>query len=62
MDIFSLFCFTLLLYIVCIMQPCGHLLGKGLFLGSPGCVVFVCICNFPIRYPWSGVVLDCIDS
>ena len=24
--------------------------------------IFLCICHFPIRYPGSGVVLDCIDS
>ena len=23
---------------------------------------FLCICHFPIRYPRSGVVLDCIGS
>ena len=32
---------------VCILQPCGHLLGKGLSLGSPVCDVFLCFCHFP---------------
>ena len=26
------------------------------------CGVKLCDCNFPIWYPGSGVVLDCIDS
>ena len=26
------------------------------------CDVYLCFCHFPIWYPWSGVVLDCIDS
>ena len=25
-------------------------------------VMFYCVCHFPIWYPGSGVVLDCIDS
>ena len=31
-------------------------------LCSPVCDVFLCICQFPIRFPGSSVVLDCIDS
>ena len=46
----------------CSLQPCGHLLGKGWPLGSLLCDVFMCLCHFLIRYPGSGVVLDCIDS
>ena len=30
--------------------------------GSPVCDEFLCFCHIPIRYPGSGVVLDCIDS
>ena len=41
---------------VCLLQPYGHLLGKGLPLGS---LVF---CQFPMWCPVSGVVLDCIDA
>ena len=26
------------------------------------CDVLLCFCHFPMRYPRSGVVLDCIDS
>ena len=25
-------------------------------------VVFLCFCHFPMWYPGSGVVLDCVDS
>ena len=57
MDLF-LFCVCLAI-LSCL---CGHLLGKGLILGSSVCDVFLCIFHFPIRYPGSGVVLDCIDS
>ena len=33
--------------------------GKGL----TSCILLVMfLCNFPIRYPGAGVVLDCIDS
>ena len=41
------------------MQPCGHLIGKVWFLGSP---VLFSFCHFPIRHPGSVVVLDCINS
>ena len=40
---------------------CGHLLRKGYPLGSFVCDVLLCICNFPMWCPGSGVVLDCID-
>ena len=26
------------------------------------CDVYCDLCNFPIRYPGTGVILDCIDS
>ena len=26
------------------------------------CDVYLCFCHFPMWYPRSGVVLDCIDS
>ena len=46
---------------VCSLQPCGHLLGKGCPLGSCWwCLLY--FCYFPMWYPWSGVVLDCIIS
>ena len=55
--------YLLLLYcLVCVMQPCGHLLGKGWLLGSLVYDVFLRICHFPIWYPGSSVLLDCIDS
>ena len=55
-------CLSLLYCLVCVMQPFGHLLRKGRILGSPVCDVFLWICHFPMRYPGSGVALDCIDS
>ena len=57
MDLFL--CLPLLYCLVCVMQSCSHLLGKGWLLGSPVCDVFLCICPFPIRYPRPGVALDC---
>ena len=30
--------------------------------GSLVCDVFLCFCHFPMWCPWSGAVLDCIDS
>ena len=38
------------------------MLGKCWPLGSLVCDVFLCFCHFPLWYPGSGVVLDCIDS
>ena len=32
------------------------------FLALIYLIFFLYICHFPIRYPGSGVVLDCIDS
>ena len=46
---------------VCSLLPCGHLKGKGWPLGS--CLwCLLGFCYFPIWYPGTGVVLDCIDS
>ena len=42
--------------LVCSLQPCGHLLGKGLPLGSFVCDVFLCCCHLPIWCPGTGVV------
>ena len=42
--------------------PCslvGHLLGKGLSLGSLVCDVFLCYCHFPIWCPGPRVEFDC---
>ena len=58
---FFLSCVCYSLVRVCSFVPCGHLLGKGWPLGSHlWCLLWVC--HFPIWYPGSGVVLDCIDS
>ena len=46
--------------LVCLLQPCCHLLGKGEPLGSLVCDVFLYFCHFPIRCSGSGLVLDCI--
>ena len=46
---------------VCSLLPCGHLKGKGWPLGS--CLWYLLwFCCFPIGYPGTVVVLDCIDS
>ena len=46
---------------VCSLLPCGHLLRKGWPLGSCWwCLLY--FCHFPMLYPGSGVVLDCIVS
>ena len=36
--------------LVCSLQPCGHLLGKGRALGSFVCDVFLCFCRFPYGF------------
>ena len=46
---------------VCLLLLCGHLLGKGWPLGS--CLwCLIVFYHFPMWYPGSGVVLDCIIS
>ena len=44
--------------LVCSLQPCGHLLGKGRPLDSLVCDVFLCFCYFPIWCPGSGVAFE----
>ena len=61
-DLFVIFVFCLLRCLVCPLQPCGHLLGKGWPLGSLECDVFLCFSHFPMCCPGSGLVLDWIDS
>ena len=34
-------------FLVCSLQPCGHLLGKGWPLGYLVCDVFLCFVTFP---------------
>ena len=46
---------------VCLYVPCGHLLGKGLSLGSRLWCPTVSV-SLSHWYPGSGVVLDCIES
>ena len=55
----SCFCYALMLF--CLLMPCGHLLGKSRPLGSRLWCLIVTLAHSH-RYPWSGVVLDCIDS
>ena len=63
-----LLCFRARLFIdalwsvyVCLLMPCGHLLGKGWPLGSRlWCLIVSLLLSH--WYPGSGVVLDCIDS
>ena len=46
---------------VCLLLPCGHLLGKGWPLGSRlWCLIVSVLLSH--WYPESGMVLDCIDS
>ena len=46
---------------VCLLLPCGHLLGKGWPLGSRlWCLIVSLLLSH--WYPGSGVALDCIDS
>ena len=39
-------CFSFLCCRVCLLQPCDHLLGKGLPLGSLVCDVFLYFCQY----------------
>ena len=46
-------------FLVCSLQPCGHLLGKGLHPGSLVCEVFLCFVTFPcgvLRQVWYLIV------
>ena len=49
---------------VCLYEPCGHLLGKGLPLGSRlwYLTVSLSLSHWYPGIPGSGVVLDCIYS
>ena len=60
MDHFCYLC--LLCLLVCLLQPCGHLMGKGSALGSLVFNVLLCFCHFPMCCTGSGVVPNCIDS
>ena len=65
MDLFVLifvFAFAFCDTCIFVVQPRGHLLRKGLTLGSLACYVFLCFCHFPIPCPGSCLVLDFIDS
>ena len=53
--------FLLCFLCVCLLMPCGHLLGKGWPLGSRLWCLIVKL-SLSHWYPGSGVVLDCIDS
>ena len=54
-----LFCYAFLH--VCLLMPCGHLLGKGWPLGSRLWCLIVTL-SLSHWYPGSDVELDCIDS
>ena len=57
--VFCVLCFSC--FRVCLLLPCGHLLGWGWPLGSCWwCLLY--LCYFPMWYPGSGVVLDSIIS
>ena len=55
-------CLSLSYCLVCSLQPCDHLLGKGWPIGSLVCDGSLCLCHFPLWCPGSDVLLDCIDS
>ena len=62
-----LLCYFCLVFVmlsrVCLLMPCGLLLGRAELLALV-CDVLLCVCHFAMwyMYPGSGVVLDCIDS
>ena len=45
------------LFIAALWSPAGNRLASWLSF-----VMFIVFCHFPMWYPGSGVVLDCIDS
>ena len=60
-DLCNLTYFVIVIFRLCLLLPCGHLKGRADLL------VLVCDVNcefvtFPFWYPWTGVVLDCIDT
>ena len=58
---FFLSCVCYTFVCVCLLVPWGHLMGKGWCLGSRlWCLTLSLLVSH--WYPWSGVVLDCIDS
>ena len=54
-------CFCYAFVGTCLLITCGHLLGKGLPLGSRLCCLIMKLSLYH-WYSGSGVVLDCIDS
>ena len=58
---FALSCVCYVFVRVCLYVFCGHLLGKGWLLGSRLWCLNVSL-SLSHWYPWSIVVLDCIDS
>ena len=62
MDHSCYFCHVFVMFLcVCLLLPCGNLLGKGLPLGSLLCCPIVSLL-LSHWYPGSDVVLNCIDS
>ena len=55
-------CLFLSYCLVFLLQPCGHILGKGWPLDSFVCDVFLCFCHFHIWCPGSVMILNSIDS
>ena len=58
---FVLSCVCYAFVCVCLFVPCGHLLGKGLPLGSRLWCITVSL-SLSHYDPGSDVVLDCINS
>ena len=59
-DLLCHLCLSLLYCVVCFLQPCGHLLGKGCPFGFLVWDVFLCFCHFPfgvLGQVWYLIVL-----
>ena len=54
--------FAFILLSCLFLQPCDHLLENNLPLGSLVCILSSDFVTFLIVSPWSGKVLDCINS
>ena len=61
---FLLFMFDGCLYYTVLSDPCSFVATRweraDLLIHL--CVMIPCVCHFPILWPGSGVVLECIDS
>ena len=61
MDLFCYLCLVSVILSCLFIAAMSSPAGSGL-IGSRVCDVFLCFCHFPMWFPGSGVVPDCIDS